>query len=298
MSIDIANIGSSAMLSTLSFGSPPVRVMDKNASEKVADEAGAKRDRAKLYKVLISKEHAKVFSVPRGQARLTWYELTLPMTLDRQRIVPAQNVAKLVQAMEEAERKYFAGAELFMSKMVEISTENRIELGDWYSQAEDSRLQQEMRSKFKFRFALLPLPDLSKLGLVNGLTEEQARHIKMNAEKEMEDVFRTATHDIFNRVQLCLGGFLDRMEDSDNTFKEVTVTRISDLCKEISVLNFTNDPRVEAIRLALENKLAKIVPSSMRDDKHFRALMVEEAKAVKKQTEEYMEVLPDLADYL
>lgn len=290
----IRPLADKAMLVTLSIKRWEGRKLDKSASAKVARDAGAKQDTARVTKSLVSKTALATIQSISTQARGIHYDRTLPWLDNGTRIISTLAFESYNAEIRKLRSEFAAAVDSFISGYDSYRDQAAIDLGDLFDPTEYPSAH-EIRRRFVFdRPFFAPLPSAADFRADIGadmLADERAA-----MESRLTDVYTNAMRDVTARIAETVGHMARTLESykpaggkgirAEGTFKDSLVENVRALVALIPSLNITNDSRIAAIAVEMA-KLCEADASVLREHADVRADVQKRAA----------EIVASVADY-
>lgn len=264
-----------AMVMNLSIGVWQGYRLDKDASRKVTEDAGAAADAARVNKHLIPKEALAPIVTAQNAIRTHFYANTLPWRDNGDRLMTRKlfltfipEHEQLVAAFDETVRKFLD--EDYPSAIAKAE----FRMGAMFKR-EDYPSTSELRRKF---YATLDIDALTTSGDFRvEIDQEHADKVRAAMDANAEARIQTATADVWRRMSETIGYFQQRMADPKAVFRDTTVTNIGELLDLVPGLNVLDDPAIEQVRAAIAKALGGIEAKDIRKDPDLRAELAGEA---------------------
>jgi len=258
-------IQNSAVLVDLHISVWTGRKMDKRVSEQV-DAANNTTTRAGNYHkrllagtAALDKLHSTV-----GAIRLWHYNNTLPWADNGQRLLPMKNFFKYKEELAALQSNFHAAAEDFYRQYQDLVAAASFTLGDLFN-AEDYPDVADICKKNSLRVVFAPVPDAGdfRVDIPNEYREE--------LQKISDERVNAAMKDAWDRLYECLKHMSDKLAGEEKQiFRDSLVTNATELCSALTMLNVTDDPKLEQARQGLERALLGIDAKELRKNNAVR----------------------------
>lgn len=290
MKIDITT---AAMLGSLNISVWEARIQDRATRDEVLGSKGAKSKKAASVSKNLFSECPELEAIKslRGEARVWFNSRTLPWDDNGARLITTRQYLDVTTKAAEYEAKFNALVQAFVSTYGTAISKQAFEMGSLFDRAEYP-LADEVKAKFRFGLSLSPLPSSGDFRVDIG--HEAQRHLAEQYERATTERVAGAVQDTWNRVrdqvswvrermEAVLGYDPDRVEEIKTTDDTGTVISVEikkprrpklydsmleqglELCKMLSDLNVTNDPRLEEARRDLERAMTRIDMDSLKE---------------------------------
>jgi hypothetical protein len=274
-----------AMLVSITIKTPSTTKKDKLATQEVTKSHLAAEGLARVNKTLFPKEATQGFMQAAREARAAFYESTLPWA-SPQRILLSSGYFKLMDALDKCRSRFESEQNKFLESYEEQIVGARKELGSLFRE-EDYPTKEELADKFMFEVHVQPLTDSSDWRV--SLGSEAEERIKRQMKAQMEQSFREAAKEPWDRLREVLKAMSSRLSDPEARFAGTLVTNISDLCEVLPDLNIMNDPKLDEIVQQVQEKLASHDPKELRTDMKLRRDTANEAAKMASLVDQYAE---------
>jgi hypothetical protein len=290
MKIDITT---AAMLGSLNISVWEARIQDKRTKDEVLANKGAKSKKAaSVSKNLFSEcPELEAIKALRSEARVWFNSHTLPWDDNGNRLITTRQYLDVVGKAAEYETKFDGLVRAFVSTYSTAISKQAFEMGSLFDRSEYP-LADEVAAKFRFGLSLSPLPSSGDFRVDIG--HEAQRVLAEQYERATAERVAGAVQDTWNRVRDQVSWVRERMEavlsynpdeieevpttDDTGTVVSVEIKKRRrpklydsmleqglELCKMLSDLNVTNDPRLEEARRDLERALTRVDMDSLKE---------------------------------
>jgi hypothetical protein len=172
--------------------------------------------------------------------------------------------------LTEYELEFAKSVNVFLNEYDTLVAAAAFQLGDLFNR-EDYPEREHVVGKFGFRYAFAPLPtagdfrvDIGEQGL-NELREHYEGVMQQRTEGMMKDAW-DRLYDVLSRMSDRLAD--DVGEDGQpkrKIFRDSLVDNAVEVCKLLKHFNTTNDTRLEAMRVQLEDAMRNVDAASLRE---------------------------------
>lgn len=252
--------------------------LDREASRKVTDEAGAAKDAARVNKHLVSKEALAPVVSASGAVRTHFYANTLPWRDNGDRLMTRNLYPKFIEAHEALVRAFNEAVEHFLRvDYPSARAQAEFRMGELFN-PDDYPTAIELRYKFRAQLEISPLSTANDFRVQ--IDQQHVDRVRADIEAQAEKRVNAAMGDVWRRMAETVGYFADRLGTKDAVFRDSTVKNIAELVDLIPGLNLLDDPNIEALREEIKSKLGGITPKEIRKDPELREELAGEAKAI------------------
>ena len=286
---NVPSISSSATLVELGISKWTGRKLDKRASADVTSANYASNGVANVHKKLLGNcSELKDIDTLVGEARTAHYSMTMPWSDTGLRLLTTKAYFKYHETMTKAQASFDDCVNTFLQAYDWEITQAQAKLGDLFNR-NDYPTTESLSSKFGFRLSYMPLPDVGDFRL--DINTEAQNDIKSHYETYYTTQLNNAMNDIWQRAFKCLSNMSERLDYASNegkkVFRDTLVTNVVDMVDLLAVCNVTNDIKMEAMRVKLEDTLQGVTPDALREDAYLRA-------ETKRSIDEAIKSLPSL----
>lgn len=275
----MSNIHSHAMLVNLSISVWTARKLDRKASAEIKASHGLQTDSGAYYKSLVEGGDLAEIKNLAGQIRAEHYRRTLPWLDDGPRVLSNLGYLEYMQVMRNYTDKFDALVERFMQSYPLLRQEAQRLLGTLFDD-EDYPTLVQLHHKFALGLSVMPIPAGADFRCDIG--DAEVRRIRAEIEDATNVAIQQSLRDAFDRVVKIADHYIDRLADAETVFRDSLVENARDLASLLPTLNFTNDPKLSAVYQALNEKLCKFDPDTLRADPLARKETYQAAVAMRK----------------
>lgn len=265
-----------AMLVKLSISQWTAKKHDKNATATVETHYAA-HEAGRFNKVLVAQEAIKAVGKTANAARTFHYENTLPWTDEGYRILPATNFDKYSTEMRTLRADFDKAVEVFIADYPSLVSDARIRLNGLFNEA-DYPDTSNIHKKFSFGTEINPLPMGSDFRV--SLNSQETDRIRSEIEARTQAGLEAAHNDLYRRLADVVKHMAEKLSDTDAIFRDSLVENVCDLVNLIPKLDITGDSQLEKLRKEAEEKLCRIPPDMLREDKATRLDTAKNAESI------------------
>jgi len=271
------NLNDRALLVSLSISQWTARKLDKKATKDVATANRASTSAGRYNKSLLPLNdllagvHQKT-----GVIREKFAKNTLPWGIDGTRILPSANYLQFMTDFRREKGEWNSLVGMFTDSYDDLVDEAQRWLGDLYNEA-DYPSKDKIIEKFSVDMAVMPVPTNDfRVSLAN---DELAR-LQEDLEQRMVSVQQEAMSDCWHRLHKHVSHMVDKLSDPKGIFRDSMLDNAQETCDLLSRLNIADDPNLEAMRRAVEDRLINHHPDSLRNDPDLRRDTADEARKI------------------
>lgn len=264
-----------AMVMNLSIGIWQGYRLDRDASKRVTEEAGAAADAARVNKHLVPKEALAAIVTAQNAIRTHFYSNTLPWRDNGDRLMPRKQFLVFIPEHEQLKQAFEAEVQKFLDEDYPSAiAKAEFRMGAMFKR-DDYPAIGALRGKF---YATLDIDAISTAGDFRvEIDAEHADKVRASMEAALETRLQAAAGDVWKRMAETVGYFQARMADPKAVFRDTTVTNISEMLDLVPGLNVLDDPEIEQVRAAIAKALGGIDAKDIRKDPALRAELAGEA---------------------
>jgi hypothetical protein len=267
-----------AMVVNLSIGIWQGYRLDKAASAKVTNDAGAASDAARVNKHLIPKEALAPIVTAQNAIRTHFYSKTLPWRDNGDRLVTRILYAPFIEEHEALKTAFLDEVETFLTGGYLSAIEKaEFRMGSMFDRA-DYPAVSELRRKFYAELDIAPIATANDFRVA--IDQDHVDKVKASIEASMEQRMKAATADVWRRMAETVGYFQTRMADPTAVFRDSTITNIGEMLDLIPGLNVLDDPQIEQVRAAIAKAFGNLDAKEIRKDPAHREQLSTEAAAI------------------
>jgi len=286
----VPSISSSSVLIDLSISVWTGRKLDRRASDDVAAQNNANKGVANVHKKLLG-DCAELVAVQKfaANARNAHYAMTMPWSDLGMRLCTTKMYLGSAhrpgyeKSMGELQNEFFRLVTVFLDSYDWEMQHAQLKLGSLFN-PDEYPTRDSLESKFKFRFAALPLPEAGDWRIDVG--NDAAQAMREQYEKFFSEQFTTAMNHVWERAYEALTKMSERLDYSGDANKKVFRDSLVDNMREtidlMDICNVTGDPAMTEAKRRLEDALRGVTPDALREDAYLRAQTKREVDAVKK----------------
>lgn len=260
--------------------------LDKEASRKVTEAAGAKSDAARVNKHLVPKEALAPVVTAANSVRAHFYDNTLPWKDNGDRLMPRKLFTTFIQAHEALRQEFDEAVATFLDdKYPSAIAQAEFRMGDLFKR-EDYPSAAQLRGRFRIVLDIDPVTTSNDFRVT--IDQEHVDRVKEAMEDAALRRVQTAQADVWKRLLEKVGRFAERLGDPEAVFRDSTIENVEELIEMVPGLNVLDDPDIERIRREIEDKLGGYTAKDIRKDPELRQELAGDAKAIVDQMSGFM----------
>lgn len=276
----MGSITDSCVVGTFSAGFYTGRTTDKKAAELVAETNHVEVDTGRYWKRAMKNSHLEEIKSLVGAARAEFYRFSTEWR-EGLRIMPTLvYYQKWAPLYRDYEAKFKSLVDDFCAEYGRYVQQERTRLGAMFNEA-DYPLTSNIRDKFRMEFHILPVPTAGDFRI--DLIQEEMDQVRKTLTDQMQQAQRTAMRQLYDRLQERVTKMHATFSVPDKKFWDSMLTHTQELCADLKLMNFTNDPDLEALRLEVETNLANLDINALRvatDPDGYRADAAKKARDI------------------
>lgn len=264
------NITQRAMLAYISISAWSGMKLDKKASSKVTDDAGAVADSARVNKRLLAGADAKLTAIRRIDTNVRRYldAETLPWDDAGNRLLPNTKAFAVMAKVAEFRKEFNAAVDDFVADYPLLRQQALASLGD-LADSSDYPPTDQVRSRFAFRVTFSPLPAGFSDDVRFGLTDEQVAALESAAQSRVREQVENALRSAIERLLTDVRHLADKMRRGDDgkypIFRDSTIENVRATAEALGPLNVFGDPELERIRQRVLAECCLHSPTTLRN---------------------------------
>ena len=272
------SIAEQCMVANLSISVWTGHRLDKDASRRVTEEAGADRDAARVNKHLIPKDTMKEIVSAQGALRTHFYVNTLPWKDNGDRLLTRKRFDTFIAEHSRLKHDFEDAVEHFLNTTYLQARERAaFRLGDLFK-ADDYPPVRDLRRRFRVS---LDIDAVSEAGDFRVQIDEAERErLRGEIASALQGRIGRAMHDVWARLGDAVGHMVDRLSEPDAIFRNSMLANLQEVVDLLPDLNVTDDPDLERIRQEVQARLVGHDPATLRTDLVERARVAAAAKDI------------------
>lgn len=289
--MSVHTIPERAMIMSLNISRWMGRRLDKEASQRVTEEAGARADAARVNKHLVPKEALAPITTAENALRDHFYTNTLPWRDNGGRLLSRKLFTAFIEKHERLHAEFDEAVDRFLTKdYPEARAQAEFRMGDLFK-PDDYPSPGTLRDKFRVTLDFEPVATSNDFRVQ--LDAEHVARVTSSMEEAITRRIQNAQADVWRRLLERVGSYAERLshvneDGKPGIFRDSLVDNLEELVEMIPGLNVLDDPRIEEIRQQIIDKLSGHEPNEIRKDPELREELAGEAKAIVDQMQGFM----------
>jgi hypothetical protein len=268
-------ISSSAVLVELNVSNWGASKLDRNVTDTVNINHNATRDASKVYKNLVAGS-SLCSDIAKYAARIRLYhnEMTLPWTNKGARLLPVKLTLEYKQHITNMRIAYENMCNNFYAQYPSIVANARTNLQAMFK-AEDYPTLDEVKEKFGFSLVFSPLPESGDFRL--DVANEDLKDLQDSYEADFNNRLAKAVRAPWEKLYKELQSLSSKLDDSNadpdkkKRYHDSLLENPQELCRLLTALNVTNDPKLEEARRDLERVLIGVEMEDIKESELIRS---------------------------
>lgn len=273
------SITNDCMVVNLQIGTWMGYRLDKSASAKVTNDAGAEQDAARVNKHLIPKESLKHIVSAAGAVRHHFYEKTLPWKDNGDRLLTRKMYQNFIEEHGRLQGEFYNAVDTFLTvQYPKARDQASFRMGDLFN-PDDYPTANELHHKFYVNVDIDAVTEANDFRVqLSSQAENEA--VRLNMEAAMNARISRAMSDVWARLSTVLGHFATKMSAKDDIFRDSTVKNLEELVAILPSLNVLDDPNLNAICDDISRTVMGYSAKDLRKNEATRAAVADEAKRI------------------
>lgn len=272
------SITANCMVVNLQLGVWTGHRLDKAASKRVTDEAGAESDAARVNKHLVPKEALKKVSNAQGQVRLHFYDRTLPWKDNGDRILTRVMFQRFIEEHGALKEQFNDAVLDFLKNEYPVIVQKaEFRMGELFKR-DDYPTPRELKDKFYVNLDIDAVTEAKDFRV--SLDKEAKEQVKFDIEQAMQRRIVEAQSHTWNRLAETMGHFAERMKTKDAKFKSATIDNLAELADILPGLNVTGDPGLNEIAKRIQSLVGGCDAKVIRENEKTRKAISKEAQTI------------------
>lgn len=268
-------ISSSAVLVELNVSNWGASKLDRSVTDTVNANHNATRDASKVYKNLTAGSNL-CSDIGKYAARIRLYhnERTMPWSNKGSRLLPTSLVMEYKQHIHNMRITYEGMCNTFFSQYTTIVANAQSNLQGMFK-ADDYPSLEEVKQKFGFNLVFSPLPEAGdwRLDVASEEMQELQRSYEADFNNRLAEAVRTPWEKLHKELLAMSNKLADDGTDPDKKkrYHDSLIENPQELCRLLTHLNVTNDPKLEEARRELERALMGVDIFDIKEYEHVRS---------------------------
>lgn len=260
--------------------------LDREASDEFAGQKKLKnKGDARVWKTLVPR--GGVYSAITGvaaKARKFHYANTFAWVHDGARILPTANYMEYMEFMRGIDREFSKAVDAFLKEYGQLQELAKESLNSIFKK-EDYPSVDLLKAKFSIGTLVMQIPEGTMFKADVG--DEESQRVREEIEKSVQDAFRAANRDLWNRMYSTITQVQERLTDPKGV-REASLRSLKDMLGLLARLNVSGDERLEMLRKQALDRLSGMSLSEFKSDQDKRSAAIEDAKNIQNQMAAFM----------
>lgn len=247
------SIATQAMVLNLQIGIWQGYRLDREASAKVVEDAGAHADAARVNKHLVPKEALKDINTASNAVRTHFKDKTLPWKDNGDRLLTRLAYTDFIEHHEQLTKEFKAAVNHFVDvSYPEARARAEFRMGELFD-SNDYPSPDSLRRRFYIGMDIDPVTSAGDFRVE--MEADELDSIKSAMETALQDRIGRAMHHVWSRLSEVVGNFASRMDTADAVFRDSIMGNIEELVEALPGMNILNDPDLAALGDEIKAKL-------------------------------------------
>jgi hypothetical protein len=268
-------ISASAILVELNVSNWGASKLDRNVADTVNATHNAARDASKVYKNLVAGS-TLCSDIAKYAARIRLYhnEMTMPWSNKGARLLPVKLMLEYKQHINNMRITYEGMCNNFYAQYNTIVANAQSNLGALFK-ADDYPTLDEVKQKFGFNLVFAPLPEAGdfRLDVANEDLQDLQDSYEADFNTRLAEAVRTPWEKLYKELQSLSTKLDDSNVDPDKKkrYHDSLIDNPQELCRLLTAMNVTNDPKLEEARRDLERALIGVDIDDIKESENVRS---------------------------
>ncbi len=112
------------------------------------------------------------------------------------------------------------------------------------------------------------------------MQQEEITRIQQEISEREKQLIARAMNDCWSRLYEVVKHMSEKLNQKESTFRDSLVGNIISLVQLLPKLNITHDPELESMRKQIEVKLTQASPDDLRNSRHIRKNVAQDASTI------------------
>ena len=280
-----------AMVMNLSISRWQGQRLDREASQRVTEQAGANSDAARVNKHLVPKEALAPVQTAANTVRDHFLTNTLPWRDNGDRLMTRQLYTRFIETHERLASEFNVAVDKFLSTdYPEAKAQAEFRMGSLFN-PDDYPSVAELRHRFRITLDFEPLTTSNDFRVQ--IDQQHVDKVKSAMEEAALRRVQAAQADVWKRLLERVGRYHERLASTNDdgkpaVFRDTLVENLEELVEMIPGLNILDDPNIEQIRQDILAKLSGHTAQDIRKDAELREDLAGEAKEIVDKMQGFM----------
>ena len=277
------SITSSAVLVELNISVWPAQTVDREVTDKVTADANADANSGRFLKDLTAgstlRKDIEKFA---AHCRVKHLRHTIPWSDKGSRLLPTSLFLDYKAFINQVEPEFMGMRAEFLRKYPQLVVDAPSRLGKLYK-ADDYPSVDDVANRFAFRCVFSPLPDAGDFRLDVAIADLE--EVKQRYADDYSRRLSEAMREPWDRLHKLLTDMSKKLTDSDDEEKkkryhDSVISNPQELCRLLTHMNVTNDPKLEQARRELERALIGVDVEDIKDSDAVRSSVKAKVDAI------------------
>lgn len=281
------SITNSSVLVELNMSVWTANKLDRGATAKVTADNSASSKAAKVHKNLMEGSHLRdKIAALSASCRAYHLQMTLPWADGGQRLLPTSLFLDYKTHMNMYRTHFDTLVDQFVTDYPALVQTAQYYLGGLFN-ADDYPSANDVRSKFGFRLTFSPVPEAGdfRLDVPASALAELSSQYEDSFNRRVADAMREPWERMHEALTTITKKLTDTDGDTKKRYYDSLLGNVQDLCKLLTHLNISKDPKLEEARREIEAMLADTSMDMIRESAMARANTKHKVDAILKQFE-------------
>lgn len=254
-----------ALLTKLSKSEWTGKIKASDLDSKIAIEHNAQKGRAtKTDKLLISKDEPlwKAVKAAGRKVHAEWERWSCPWQDGGTRMIASARFIEFSTRLEEAMTGFNKAVAAFVADYEKMIPRQAERLGKLFDPA-DYPTASEIVERFGVSVDYYPVPTGDDFRVQ--LADDQMDAVRQSTQRMVEASIARAAKDPIKRLHKAVATMVATLGQSDKIFRDSLITNVRELAEMMPALNIANDPKIDELTDEIQQELATIDPSELRD---------------------------------
>lgn len=283
-------IASSSMLVEMNISCWTGQRIDKTVTRQVTDDNSATTDAGQFRKNLMAGTSLrKELADYAAACRLRHNQLTMPWSDRGPRLLPTSLFFDYKAEMNGRQQYFDDKVTQFVRDYPTMQAQAQRALGALYN-PDEYPSEEQVRSKFGFRLVFTPVPESGDFRL--DLPTQELEEMRRQYDSAFDTRLAEAMREPWDRLHTTISAMTDKLtkveaapEGAVTRWHDTFIGNAAELCKMLTHLNLTKDPKLEQARRDLEKAIAGVDIDSVKEDPDVRSDMKAKLNGILKSYE-------------
>lgn len=271
-------ISDRAIMVSLSIREWTGQAADRHLSHQAEVGANAENGTLTVIKELTPRHFLKPIKTAERIARQEHLRMTVPGLHRGQHLLATAMFMEYTNIMGNLRDNFNSCVRDFITHYPDIISKAPARLGDAYRESDFPSVG-DMQRYFDFDLQFSPVPKVNDWRL-DDLSQSDIEEIRSSCQSEVEDMFKEATMEIFQRAKDVLERFLVQAASEDANIRKPTIDNIRDMAHLVLRMNITKDPELERLGYEMMEHFDTNSAEDIRNDGDLRKKLAEAAKTL------------------